>query len=58
MLKAQYARFVLWLIRPALALHLSKSKPSPINSQHVIDVMLKDLRRNGPYSREANRIRS
>lgn len=24
----------------------------------VVDVMLKDLRRNGPYSREANRIRS
>ncbi|WP_123660747.1 hypothetical protein [Pusillimonas sp. NJUB218] len=51
MLKTLYARFVLWLIRPALELRLSKIKSSPLDSQQVIDVMLKDLRRNGPISR-------
>lgn len=46
MLKTLYARFVLWLIRPALELRKPK-----IDSQQVIDVMLKDLRKNGPISR-------
>ncbi|QIM48969.1 hypothetical protein G9Q38_07135 [Pusillimonas sp. DMV24BSW_D] len=46
-----YSRLVLWLIRPALERHQSKSKPSLINAQQIIDVMLKDLRKNGPISR-------
>ena len=41
-----YSRFVLWLIRPALERHKAK-----INPQVVVDIMLKDLRKNGPISR-------
>jgi len=45
-----YARFVLWLIRPAL----EANRPSMDAMRDVvIDVMLNDLRRNGPFSRAA-----
>lgn len=40
-----YASFVLWLIRPAL--EVSRPKVDP---QAVIDIMLNDARRNGPFS--------
>lgn len=46
MLKTLYARFVLWLIRPALELRKLK-----IDSQQVINVMINDARNNGPFSR-------
>lgn len=50
-MRSLYSRFVLWLIRPALEASAPK-----VDSQMVIDVMLKDLRRNGPVSHAMHQL--
>ncbi len=50
-----YARFVLWLIRPALRAHagdrITLGFVNKDFEHEVIEIMLNDARRNGPFSR-------
>jgi len=55
MLKHMYARFVLWLIRPALKIEAGdRISVGFINKDfkhEVIDIVVKDMRKNGPIAR-------
>lgn len=53
-LRTLYARAVLWLIRPALEAWCAKNQIDP---QVVIDSMIRDLHRNGPYTRASRGCR-
>ena len=44
-----YARFVLWLIRPAL--DFRNERQSALINKRVSDIILKDLHKNGPIRR-------
>lgn len=51
-LRTLYARAVLWLIRPALERYATRDRLR----QQVMDVVISDLRHNGPLAREIKNI--
>jgi hypothetical protein len=53
-IRTLYARIVLWLIRPALELRKPAGKDL---NDIVLDIMIKDAERNGPFTRRSRGAR-